>query len=86
MFNQILYGLIGITIGFLIVWKTRTLINWAGQVGWAEKLFGPTGTFTLSRIIGVLIIIISFLYMLGYVDKFLDIVGQALRNFFWGRP
>lgn len=56
-------GLIGVGVGFLVIWKSEWILVNFGRVDWAEEKFGMGGTRTFYKLIGLGIIIISFLYM-----------------------
>ena len=53
-------GLTAIVIGFMIVWKTETILNFFGRVEWAEAHLGHEGGSRLFyKLIGLLIIVIG---------------------------
>ena len=61
------YGLLGIGVGFLCIRYSIQLTEWLGKMDWAEKYLrtGLAGTYTMYRLLGLIIIIFSFLYMFG---------------------
>lgn len=62
---QILVGLIGIPLGILIlVYKERIVFTF-GKMDWAEQRLGAGGTYNIWVLIGLGVIIGSFLYMIG---------------------
>ncbi len=62
---QILW-LIGVAIGFLIVWKSEWLYQNFGTVSWAEQHLGTEGgTRLFYKLFGMVIIIISMLGVSG---------------------
>ncbi len=62
---QILW-LIGVAIGFLIVWKSEWLYQNFGTVSWAEQHLGTEGgTRLFYKLFGFVIIIISMLGVSG---------------------
>ena len=67
MLGKILFGLIGIPFGVLIVVKAHYIVNniIGGTFAFAEKWFGPTGTYTFVRLCGLAIMVISLLIMIG---------------------
>lgn len=79
--QHIVYSLVGIIIGFLLVWKVVFVVNLTGANSWGEKIFGPGGTYTFYKMIGSLIIIISILYLFGFTDVFLNWLGHIIRSF-----
>ncbi len=67
---RIILGLIGVAVGFLIVWKSEWLLQNFGRVDWAEeKLSGGSRLF--YKLVGLAIIVIAFLYMGGFVEGIL---------------
>jgi hypothetical protein len=77
MFQQIFYGIMGIVVGVALVVYARKLVEWFGTMATAERFFGFGGTYTALRIIGIFTSIISFLYMVGFLDN--AVIG-ALRS------
>ncbi|MEK7631785.1 MAG: hypothetical protein AAB445_02875 [Patescibacteria group bacterium] len=61
-----LVGIILIGIGFVIVWKAEWLMDNMGRIDWAERHLGSDGgTRAFYKLIGVAIILLSFLLMGG---------------------
>jgi hypothetical protein len=61
-----LVGIILIAIGFVIIWKSNWLMDNMGRVEWAEQHLGSDGgTRVFYKLIGVAIILLSFLLMSG---------------------
>ncbi|OGE80215.1 MAG: hypothetical protein A2660_00895 [Candidatus Doudnabacteria bacterium RIFCSPHIGHO2_01_FULL_45_18] len=60
-------GTIGVIIGFLLIRYTFQLTQWFGKVDWAEKYLGSglAGTYSMYRLLGMLFIVLSLLYMFG---------------------
>jgi len=50
-----------------------------GNIGWAERYFGPGGTFTALLLIGVFGFIISLMIMTGTLDL---ILGGFINTLF----
>lgn len=69
MVMQYVVGIIAIALGFLIVWKSRALLNFFGEIPFAEnKLFSVGGTNTFYKLIGIVLIVIGFLILTGDVQ------------------
>lgn len=64
-----IWGITGVVIGVLVIKYTFQLVSIFGRIGWAEIHLhgGMGGTFTLYKIAGVVVIIVSMLYMFGGV-------------------
>lgn len=78
--SRIIWGLIGIAIGYTFVVKTEWYLNFAGRVAWAEKNLGfEGGTRLFYKLLGVLIILIAFSYLTGLDDA---ILGGIVRTIF----
>jgi hypothetical protein len=72
-------GLIGIIVGFLLIRYSFALNNMFGSVEWAERNLrgGLAGTISLYRIVGVIFIILSMLYMFGAIGFILSPLGSV---------
>ncbi|MBU1037249.1 hypothetical protein KKF32_04465 [Patescibacteria group bacterium] len=80
---NLLIGLIGIFIGFLLVWKANWIYQNFGKIDWAERhLSSDGGTRLLWKLIGLGIIIISTLLMFGLMG---GIITAIFSPFFRGR-
>ena len=64
---RIFGGIIGVMIGFLLIRYSITITEMFGRVGWAEQNLrgGLAGTYSLYRLVGLLFIILSLLYIFG---------------------
>lgn len=73
---QYVVGIIGIVIGFLIVWKTDWLVDNIGRIAWAEQHLasGFGGTRLFYKLIGIAVIILSFLLMAGVLKGILKAI------------
>ncbi len=69
MFSRIFWGILGIIVGFLMIYKNVSLVSFTGKNSWAEKFLGPGGTFTFYKIIGILVIVVAFLYLTGGLNN-----------------
>jgi hypothetical protein len=67
----IVYGMIGIVLGFLMIIYAYPIKRFTGPMGWAERIFGMGGTSTAIKVIGLLLIIASFLWMTGTLPEVL---------------
>lgn len=77
---QVLVGLAGVGIGVFLVIKSRSIKNFFGNVAWAEEHIGPGGTDSLWKLVGVAIIILSFLWMVGSTQEiFWGVMGQFFQ-------
>ena len=61
----ILVGLIGCAVGVLYLKYSAQISNFTGSIGFAERYLGAGGTYTLHKVIGVLIILLSIWYAFG---------------------
>ena len=55
---------------FLLRYRERVK-NFMGDVGFAEKIFGAGGTYSLIIVIGVLLFVVSLMYATGTLDGML---------------
>lgn len=76
---RILVGLIGIPLGFLVLLYRDKVKDFVGSIDWAEKYLGTGGTWTALILIGVLTIVLSFMFMIGSLqDMILKLFGDIL--------
>ena len=73
---NIVYGLMGIALGFSIVKYRYGLYEMMGTWSFAEKLFGSGGTVTAMILMGFIVIIFSIMLMFGQLDNTLDGASQ----------
>lgn len=71
--GKYIFGLILITVGVIVIWKTSWFIQNFGRSNWAETKIGAGGTWTFYKIIGVAAILLAFLIMSGKVYTVLDV-------------
>jgi len=64
---KFIYSLLGIGIGFLLIKYSVQLTEWLGKMDWAETYLrgGLAGTYTMYRLLGVIFIVFSLLYLFG---------------------
>jgi hypothetical protein len=68
-------GIICIGIGFVIMWKSDWLMNNFGRIAWAEEHLGMDGgTRLFYKLLGLLIIIFSFMMMTGALQSILGAI------------
>jgi hypothetical protein len=79
---QYFIGILGTIAGFMLVWKTTAVYNFVGQIDFAEKYLSTEGgTRLLIKLIGVIVIFISWLYMFnlgGWVLYALFLPGKQV--------
>jgi hypothetical protein len=70
---RIIYSLIGIIIGFLLIRYSVQLTESLGRFDWAEQYLksGLAGTYSMYRLFGLVVIILSLLYMFGFFGSIL---------------
>ena len=69
MLSRILVLIIGLAIGVVFVWQKKFFADTFGRNGWAERTFGPGGTFFMWQLIGIVIIVASLLYSTGVISN-----------------
>ena len=81
MLGRIIIGLIGIAVGFLLVWQSEWIYENFGTNAWAEKNLGTSGgTMVLIKLIGIFIIFIFLLTATGMIEGFLQgTIGKLFR-------
>ncbi|NCF74882.1 MAG: hypothetical protein GWO87_00115 [Xanthomonadaceae bacterium] len=73
--GKIIFGSIGALIGFLLIKYSNSIRQNFGAIYSAEKYFGSFGgTRLMWKLIGFLIIFLSFLLMTGLLGKFMETI------------
>jgi hypothetical protein len=67
MIIRILFFLGSMAVGFGLLVYTLKWVGWVGKSGWAEDKLGSGGTYTMWKLIGILIMIFGFLVLFGTV-------------------
>lgn len=67
---QVLQGLLGMTLAVLILVFRPRIKDFTGDVGFAERWFGPGGTWTLFIIIGIALFVLSLMWATGTLQSF----------------
>lgn len=62
---KIIVFIIAVILGIIILRKTEPLVRLFGKNEWAEEHLGGGGTYTMWKIIGLLVIIAGLIYMVG---------------------
>jgi len=78
MLGQIIYGIIGMAIGVVFVVYARKLVENFGTIATAEQKLGYGGTYTVLRILGIFIFVVSLLYMTGFLDYAVIKIAEML--------
>jgi len=77
-------GILGTVAGFLLVWKTTSILNFTGQFDFAEKYLGMLGgTRFFIKVIGLVVIALAWLYMLnlgGWIIYALFLPGKPVSQ------
>jgi hypothetical protein len=65
---KIIVGIIGAVAGFFMAWRPLFFVESLGEQAWMQKVFGAGGGVSGYRVLGVAVIIISFLIMTGLIE------------------
>lgn len=69
---NIFIGIVGAILSLLILIFRVPIRGFMGQLGWAEKYFGPGGTYTGLLFVGVFGFFLSLMIMTGSLGVFLN--------------
>ena len=72
MLTRILVGLVLVALGFLVVWKTHAIIDAFGTSSWADSHLGGGGTSIMYKSIGIIVILVGFMYATNLWGAFLQ--------------
>jgi len=79
---QIVFGIIGIILSILILIYRVQIRGFMGTIGWAERYFGPGGTYSALMLAGVVGFFVSLIIMTGTLDWLLGgFVGTFFGSF-----
>jgi len=70
--QRIIVFFILVGIGLISILKTDPIIKWTGRFSFAEKWFGPTGTYTFFRLGGGLLMFAGLVYLTGTWSRVMD--------------
>ena len=77
--GKFIFGIIIVAAGFLFVWKSEWLLQNFGRIPFAEKHLGTEGgTRLMYKIIGIIIIIIGFMYATDLTDNTLKWLADLI--------
>ena len=72
---SVLVMIVGIALGFLLVWKSEWILEQFGRIDWAEIHLGTSGgTRMFWKLVGLAIILLSLLYYTGCVQDALTFI------------
>jgi hypothetical protein len=69
--DKFLIAIIGFPLSFIFIIYRAKIKNFTGSVAFAEKYLGAGGTYTLYIILGVVIFILTLMYITGTLQSFL---------------
>jgi hypothetical protein len=69
MFGKIIWSAILIAAGLGLVVKTKRVKDFTGSFGFAEKWLGMGGTYTFLKLLGLALMIGTFLWLTGTLDR-----------------
>ncbi|HRY60541.1 MAG TPA: hypothetical protein P5096_04150 [Patescibacteria group bacterium] len=67
--------IVGMGLGFVVIYYHRWFAGILGRSSMAERYFGPTGTYTMWKLIGLIIMVVTVLYTFGAIDKILNLAS-----------
>jgi hypothetical protein len=72
MFLKIFIFIIALVAGLYFLVKSEYIVRVIGHNAWAEKYLGAGGTYLMWKLLGILVIILGFLYLLGDLDSYVN--------------
>ena len=69
MFHKILVFVLLLGAGFGAIVYTGSVKRFTGEISFAESWFGPGGTYLLYKLIGLILLAASILYITGTYEK-----------------
>lgn len=79
---NIIIGFIGIAAGILYLKYNYRITNMTGKFPWVETYLGAGGTYIFHKLLAILVIILSIMWMTGTLQ---DFIGGNVSKYFGGR-
>jgi hypothetical protein len=67
-----------IPAGILMIVYAEKVGSFTGEISFGEKIFGGGGTYTLIKVVGLLLSVFAFMWIVGGLDGF---VYGGLKKF-----
>ncbi len=82
IFTRIIIGLIVVVAGYYLTAKSDWLVDNFGRIAWFEEHLGTEGgSRTFYKILGVIVIVLGFMYLTGFLQ---EILGRFFAPLFGG--
>jgi hypothetical protein len=72
--TRLIISVLLIGLAILMLTKNKKFVDFFGKNGWAERHLGSGGTYTMFKIIALLLIFFTLLYLTGMLNSFLSSV------------
>lgn len=76
--------LLFVAAGFVLIIRTDDVLGFFGRVGWAERNIGPGGSISFYKLLGVVIILLAFMWITGIFERVFGGLFGALFGGFKG--
>ena len=76
--DRVLVLIFGVGLGYVLIRYNAKMKEIVGSLDWVDKYLGAGGTYLFLKLVGLLLIVFSFLYAVGTLQ---DILGEALQMF-----
>ena len=65
------WAILGIPIGIIIIIKAIKIGDFTGDFDWCERAFGTGGTYLFIKLFGLLITVLSIMWLTGSPQTFI---------------
>jgi hypothetical protein len=72
MILKVIIFIISLAIGLYFLTKSEYIVRVIGHNAWVDGYLGRGGSYLMWKVIGIVLIILGFLYMLGDLDPYLS--------------
>ena len=76
--DRVLVLIFGVGLGYILIRYNGKMKEIIGSLDWVDKYLGAGGTYLFLKLVGLMLIVLSFLYAVGTLQ---DVLGQALQMF-----
>jgi hypothetical protein len=67
---KFIWTIVWVIIGFGLIKYSFQITNFFGHIGWAEQHLGGGGTYSLYKIVGVIVVILSLYFICSVPSDF----------------
>ena len=71
MLKRIIIGFIGFGVSYILLKYRKQIYDFVGTLDFAERYLGRGSTISVIALLGIIVAVVSFMYMIGTLDNLL---------------